>query len=110
MPFEGGLECRPEDRAAPALAIELTGRVFHRHALHHRELVVAAMRELAHQELGMYSPVAAALKLAVNALVSTKRRRRVVPFSPSLSECSTEDGNFIAGPDQADLAYDYGLV
>jgi hypothetical protein len=28
----------------------------HRHALHHRELIVAAMRELAHQELGVLSP------------------------------------------------------
>jgi hypothetical protein len=27
--------------------------VLHRHALHHRELIVAAMRELAHQELGV---------------------------------------------------------
>jgi hypothetical protein len=25
VPFEGGLECRPEDRAAPALVIEPTG-------------------------------------------------------------------------------------
>jgi hypothetical protein len=29
--------------------------VLHRHALHHRELIVAAMRELAHQELGVLS-------------------------------------------------------
>jgi hypothetical protein len=28
VPFEGGLECRPEDRAAPALVIEPTGRRF----------------------------------------------------------------------------------
>src|SRR6266404_9983455 len=28
VPFEGGLECRPEDRAAPALAIEPTDRGF----------------------------------------------------------------------------------
>jgi hypothetical protein len=30
--------------------------VLHRHALHHRELIVAAMRELVHQELGVLSP------------------------------------------------------
>jgi hypothetical protein len=30
--------------------------VLHRHALHHRELIVAAMHELAHQELGVLSP------------------------------------------------------
>jgi len=28
VPFEDGLECRPEDRAAPALVIEPTGRRF----------------------------------------------------------------------------------
>src|SRR6266850_7140225 len=56
VPFEGGLECRPEDRAAPALVIEPTGRRFAPHALHHRELIGAAMRELAHQELGVLSP------------------------------------------------------
>jgi len=28
VPFEGGLECRPEDRAAPALVIEPAGRRF----------------------------------------------------------------------------------
>jgi hypothetical protein len=28
VPFEGGLECRPEDRAAPALVIEPTTRPF----------------------------------------------------------------------------------
>jgi hypothetical protein len=28
VPFEGGLECRPEDRAAPALVIEPTGHRF----------------------------------------------------------------------------------
>src|ERR1700704_4574683 len=28
VPFEGGLECLPEDRAAPALMIEPTGRRF----------------------------------------------------------------------------------
>jgi hypothetical protein len=28
VPFEGGLECRPENRAAPALVIEPTGRRF----------------------------------------------------------------------------------
>src|SRR5258706_12360776 len=28
VPFEGGLECRPEDRAAPALVIEPTDRRF----------------------------------------------------------------------------------
>jgi hypothetical protein len=32
------------------------GAVLHRHALHHRELIGAAMRELAHQELGVLSP------------------------------------------------------
>ena len=84
VPFECGLECRPEDRAAPALVIEPTGRGVHRHALHHRELIVTAMRELTHQELGVLSPgsnsVAATLKLAVNALASTKRRRRVALF------------------------------
>jgi hypothetical protein len=56
VPFEGGLECRPEGRAAPALVIEPTGAVLHRHALHHRELIGAAMRELADQELGVLSP------------------------------------------------------
>ena len=55
--FEGGLECRPEDRAAPALVIETQAAVLHRHALHHRELIVAAMRELAHQELGFSSAI-----------------------------------------------------
>ena len=56
VPFEGGLECRPDDRAAPALVFESRGRRLHRHALHHRELIVAAMRELAHQKLGLLSP------------------------------------------------------
>jgi hypothetical protein len=30
--------------------------ILHRHALYHREVIVAAMRELAHQELSMLSP------------------------------------------------------
>jgi hypothetical protein len=54
--FEDGLECRRQDRAAPALVIEPTDCRLHRHALHHRELIVAPMRELAHQELGALSP------------------------------------------------------
>src|SRR6478672_9074514 len=85
VPFEGGLECRPEDRAAPALVIEPTGRRFAPPwALHYREWIVAAMRGLAHQELGVLSPGlqlrCGALKLAVNALASNKRRRRVALF------------------------------
>ena len=56
VPFECGLECRPEDRAAPAQVIEPTGRRFAPPCLHHRQLIVAAMRELAHQELGVLSP------------------------------------------------------
>jgi len=54
VPFEGGSECRPDGRAAPALVVEAA--ILHHHALYHRELIVAAMRELAHQELGMLPP------------------------------------------------------
>lgn len=54
VPFEGGSECRPDGRAAPDLVVKAA--ILHRHALYHREVIVAAMRELAHQELGMLSP------------------------------------------------------
>jgi hypothetical protein len=70
VPFEGGLACRPEDRAAPALVIEPTCRRFAPPCpLPPR--VDAAMRDLAHQKLGVLPP---GLRLRCGAAVRAIQR------------------------------------
>jgi hypothetical protein len=84
VPFEGGSECRPDGRAAPALVVEAA--ILHRHALYHSELIVAAMRELAHQELGMLSPRlqlrCGGAHVGDQRVGFDKRRRRVATLLP----------------------------
>ena len=99
VPFEGGLECRPEDRAAPALVIEPAGRRFAPPCPSSpRELIVAAMPELAlHYALRHFTPflVPSLKALAMRAtMLEHDYLLRTLPHHPtvSLRELSCFDG------------------